>query len=320
MKTFLNEVQSTLIERQKKSRIRIIRIFILSIIGIIILIAGWHFSHGKIEIVTYPHRDVTIYLDDKLSDNFKEIKPGVFQSSSLFWGEYEIKIKKEHFQPATISTFVGLASTDTHFVSLKPEFGYGVLNISSEPIGVNIYFDGKYIGTAPLNIDAIKFDKYRLVAKMSQYFDMNKEVIINRDSTKIKLTMKPFNPNTFFINTAWVNPNRNNWVILVVNIHPTDGTFSVRMWDGLSAEPENFIGEQFISYSDALDSLIELTWNKQGYYTDTQKIRPMFDGSLRITGRRIFANASVKEYDEIYLPYHTIKSDRYYNRAGKQVR
>ena len=74
-----------------------------------------------------------------------------------------------------------------YFVTLSKTFyvneQYGAIEIASNPSGANVYLDGVYKGTAPLNINNVLIGSHTIKLTKSGYNDVSSTVTVNSDQT-----------------------------------------------------------------------------------------------------------------------------------------
>lgn len=109
-------------------------------------------------------------------------------------GEYVIQARKDGFR--TISQTVTLQENQTysaHFDKLKPITGS--MKVDYEPIGADVYVDGRKVGTSPCILDALTTGRHKLRISKEYCTDVNTNIVITEDQT---LSIKGSLPMTFW--------------------------------------------------------------------------------------------------------------------------
>ena len=109
-------------------------------------------------------------------------------------GKYVIQVRKDGFR--TMSQTVTLQENQTfnaHFDKLK--LITGSLEVNYEPIGADVYIDGKKVGVTPLKLNTITPGKHVLRISKELCTDETKNIIVTEDQT---LNVKGSLPMTFW--------------------------------------------------------------------------------------------------------------------------
>ncbi|QDA31598.1 PEGA domain-containing protein [Thermococcus indicus] len=96
-------------------------------------------------------------------------------------GTYEVKIIKEGYQDYTTTVTLDAGESKTISATLTPTFGY--LTIYSSPSGAEVYLNGTYIGTTPVENHKLDVGTYEIEIKKESYSQYTQKVTINPGET-----------------------------------------------------------------------------------------------------------------------------------------
>lgn len=149
--------------------------------------------------------DVEFYIDDKYVGK-KSFK------TRLIAGIYTIEARKDkyHTHKQTIDLVVG----DKKIIELSPRPKYGQLDVNSTPFDVDIFLDGKHVGTTPQTLRNMLIGNYKLELKKEGYGVVEKTITVNENKTTevneilpqgeiVRIYSKPEKANVF-INSKFV--------------------------------------------------------------------------------------------------------------------
>lgn len=123
--------------------------------------------------------------------NFVPVTDGYFDAS-LPEGTYYFKIESEFYETFETQITIGKGMKEAN-VELVPSFGY--LSLSSDPIGADVYLDGKRIGSTPIvKSDRISKGAHTLVFRKADYYVAERKFNVNGDGTVQSVPMAELKP------------------------------------------------------------------------------------------------------------------------------
>lgn len=91
-------------------------------------------------------------------------------------GKNEIKAEKEGFLSKTYSVDLPKSGQDTLRIQLEKEENRGILKVTSDPPGADVYLDMTYLGKTPLERNDLKVGTHRVRVSLPGYIDRFKGV------------------------------------------------------------------------------------------------------------------------------------------------
>jgi len=166
-------------EKQKTDKNNLNRKIIFSVTIafsiLIIAVASWYLSHGKVSI-NISQGSASVYIDEK--EHVKEVQH--YLSPNLFFGTHEIKILKDGYEDWEQKVKVGYGKTTIINAELLPI--YGGLKISSNPPGAEVYIDDNLLplGKTPFVTNEILAINHRIELKKEGYKNFTYSIDIAR--------------------------------------------------------------------------------------------------------------------------------------------
>ncbi|RLF80737.1 hypothetical protein DRN44_06785 [Thermococci archaeon] len=128
---------------------------------------------GTLEISSSPS-GAKIYVNGE----YKRVTP---LTLSLMPGTYEVRITKDGYEDYTGMVGVKTGETRSISVTLKPVYGF--LSVNSNPPGAEVYINGNYAGTTPLEDYKLSPGEYEVKIKKDGYEEYSKIVTITAGKT-----------------------------------------------------------------------------------------------------------------------------------------
>jgi len=142
---------------------------------------------GTLEISSSPS-GAKIYVNGE----YKGVTP---LTLSLMPGTYEVKITKDGYEDYT--GMVGVKTGETRSISVTLKLVYGFLSVNSNPSGAEVYIDGNYAGTTPLENYKISPGEHVVKIKKEGYQEYTKTVnIIAGETTTLSASLTPIPQST----------------------------------------------------------------------------------------------------------------------------
>ncbi|GAB6102214.1 hypothetical protein JCM16138_14370 [Thermococcus atlanticus] len=113
-----------------------------------------------------------------INDEYKGKTPTTLQLSP---GTYTVKLIKNDYENYTTTVTIGMGEIKNVSVTLVPLFGY--LSITSNPSGAEVYIDGSYIGTTPINDYKLSTGQHEVKLAKEGYHEYLKIVTIQPSET-----------------------------------------------------------------------------------------------------------------------------------------
>ena len=149
----------------------------------------------------------------------------------LLPGTYTVKLTKEDYEDYTKTVEINPGETTTLSATLTPKFGY--LTVYSSPSGAEVYVDGDYVGTTPLENYKLSTGKHSVVVKKNDYQDYKTTVTIEPGKTKkLEVTLSKA-PGTLKIASepsgakVYIGGDYKGKTPLTLNLAP--GTYTVKL-------------------------------------------------------------------------------------------
>lgn len=138
--------------------------------------------NGTLEIYSTPS-EAKVYINGE----YKGVTP---LSLKLELGTYTIKLTKKDYEDYTTTVTLSTGETKSISATLKPTYGY--LTIDSSPSGAEVYVDGNYAGTTPLESYKLSPGGYEVKIIKEGYEEYSETVsIIAGETTTLSASLTP---------------------------------------------------------------------------------------------------------------------------------
>jgi hypothetical protein len=134
-------------------------------------------------------RIVTEPKDAKVIWAGKEIGRSPIDGRQVPCGAAKVMIDRERWQPVTVD--VTLQEGDAADVHQRLHRPHGPLMINSSPPGAQISVNRVFVGSAPKQVDAVRYEKVAIKAALKGYQTWNKEVYLKEADTKVDIQLVP---------------------------------------------------------------------------------------------------------------------------------
>ena len=154
-------------------------------------------QYGVINITTEPINAIVLIDNEKIGTT-------PIKGKKVKVGKKNLKIIKSGYN--TINKGIRISEADTVTLNELLTYKTGVLELSSNPQGANIYINSNLYGKAPIKVEELIVGKYEIRVSLLDYFDGLESVIVEYAKTtklKINLTPKPGTLN-FVLNVGGV--------------------------------------------------------------------------------------------------------------------
>lgn len=171
-------------------------------------------------------------------------------------GEYTITINDPFFQPKVLAVTLERQQQRHLQVVLEPLFGW--LNLSSWPLGAEVFIDGKKVGVTPLRLDK-KGGEYAVRVRAENYQDTLEKIQISQSETGVTRNYRLERKKAH----------------ISLELEPPGGDLSL---DGIGVDGASPL---------KVDAMVEhcLTYSKHGYSSETKTLRLVPDEEREVSFR-----------------------------------
>ena len=126
---------------------------------------------GSIDITSSPTK-ASVYIDSKYVGETPLM-------TNLIIGPHKVKVSKKEYVSETSQVNIKQGKTEILSLTLKEDIAPACLQITSYPQNANVYIDGDYVGTTPLNNYNVERGKHKIKVTSSGYSSETQEVTVN---------------------------------------------------------------------------------------------------------------------------------------------
>ena len=139
-------------------------------------------AEGSISVITKPE-GAKVYLDSNL------IGETPLRQDEVLAGQHKITIKKKGYE--AIEGEITVKDKIMTNIEYNLSESTGVLNIISEPLQADVFFDSEPIGKAPVKLKNVSAGSHIVKISKKYYDDFEKEIVFNKGEEKgLNITLK----------------------------------------------------------------------------------------------------------------------------------